>query len=202
MKAKKRKQNSKDNFFKKNYILSWEYIKKIKNYLLFIILIFLLGAVLALFYQPPVIVDAIKKFIEELLKETAGLNVWQMIIFILNNNLQSSFISMIAGVVLGIFPIFTALVNGYVLGFVAEKSAGLEGVSVLWRLFPHGIFELPAVFLALALGTKFGMFFLAKNKKKEFLYRLREGLRVFLFVVLPLLIIASIIEGVLMFVIG
>lgn len=203
---KKRKRvagrKNKDNFLKKNYSLSWHYIKESRNYILFIILVFLLAAILALFYQPPVIVEAIKKFIEELLKETSGLNTWQMIVFILNNNLQSSFVVMLAGILLGVFPFFTALANGYVLGFVAEKSVGADGISVLWRLFPHGIFELPAIFLALALGTKLGMFWFAENRKKEFLKRIYESLRVFLFVILPLLILAAIIEGLLIFVLG
>ncbi len=196
-----KKRYTKNNFLK-NYFLSWEHVKESKNYILFIILIFLLGAVLALFYQPQSIVEAIKKILEELLKETADLNARQMVIFILKNNLGVSFISMLLGVFFGIFPVFTALANGYVLGFVAEKSVEIEGISILWLLFPHGIFELPAVFLSLAFGARLGMFFLAKNKKKEFLKRLVESLRVFLFIILPLLIIAAVIEGVLIKALG
>ncbi len=199
---KRRKAYGSNNFLRKHYSLSWKYVKECRNNIFFIILIFLLGAVLALFYQPPVIAEYIRKFVEELLKETSGLNAWQMMVFILNNNLQSSFFTLIAGAVLGIFPVLTALLNGYVLGFVAEKSAEAGGIYILWRLFPHGIFELPAVFIALGLGTKLGMFILAKNKKKEFFKRLGESLRVFLFVVLPLLIIAAIIEGILISVLG
>ncbi len=196
------KERKKQRFFRKNYYLSWKYAKESKNYILFVILVFLLGSVSALFYQPQVFIDLIKQFVEDLLKETSGLNVWQMIIYIFNNNLKASFFAMLAGIIFGIFPLFTALVNGYVLGFVAEKSVGAEGISVLWKLVPHGIFELPAVFLSLALGIKLGMFFKEKNIKKEFFKRLYESLRVFLFIILPLLIIAAIIEGVLMFVLG
>ena len=144
-------------------------------------------------------VDWIREFVKELLEETSGLNMWQMIVFILNNNLKSSFIAMLLGIFLGIFSVLTAFANGYVLGFIAEKSVKVEGFSVLLRLLPHGIFELPAVVLALALGTKLGFFWLARNKKKEFLKRLEQSLRVFLFIILPLLIIASIIEGILIF---
>lgn len=278
-------KKKKENFLQKHYSLSWEYIKESRGCIIFIIIIFLTGFIIALNYQPPEIVELIKKFVEGLLEEVSGLNLWQLIVYILNNNLKSSFFAMVFGIFFGIFPVFTTLLNGYVLGFVAEKSVQVEGVSILWRLFPHGIFEFPAVILALALGIKLGMFvFSAKEKSraflafivslscfiffsgivisfalkmssifldveyiyfsstnltnnpllelfllasllvilifstlvgmtilstedhkivsKEFLKRLENSLRVFLFVVLPLLIIAAIIEGVLIFVVG
>lgn len=198
----KRAKRQKNNFLRKHYSLSWQYIKECRNYIWFILLVFLLASLIALFYQPPEIVELIKEFIEDLLERTEGLGMWQMIVFIFNNNLKSSFLAMLLGVFLGLFPIFTAFANGYVLGFIAEKSVQIEGLSVLLRLFPHGIFELPAVILALALGTKFGMFVFSENRKREFLKRLENSLRVFLFVILPLLIIAAIIEGILIFVLG
>jgi len=190
------------SFLRKNYSLSWQYIKGSKNFILFIVLLFLLGFILAIFYQPAEIVELIKDFIEELLQRTEGLNTRQMIIFILNNNFKNSFIAMLLGIFLGIFPVFTALANGYVLGFVAEKSVQIEGISVLWRLLPHGIFELPAVVLALGLGVRLGAFWFQREKKKEFLSRLENSLRVFLFIILPLLVIAAIIEGILIFALG
>ncbi|HJX50295.1 MAG TPA: stage II sporulation protein M, partial [Candidatus Nanoarchaeia archaeon] len=70
---------------------------------------------------------------------------------------------------------------------------------VLLRLLPHGIFEFPAIILALATGIRLGLFWFSDNKKKEFVKRVEGSLRVFLFVILPLLIIAAIIEGFLIF---
>ena len=70
---------------------------------------------------------------------------------------------------------------------------------VLWRIFPHGIFELPAVFISLGLGLKLGTFIFQRNKLKAFAEFFWNSLRVFLFIVLPLLIIAAIIEGSLIF---
>jgi len=201
-KDKNKVKRQKDGFFKRHYSLSWKYIKECRSYILFIVLVFLFAFLIALYYQPLFIVDWIKEFVKELLEETSDLNMWQMIVFILNNNLRSSFIAMLLGIFLGIFPVVTALANGYVLGFIVEKTVEIEGFSILWRLLPHGIFEIPAVFLALALGTKLGFFWLAKDKKKEFFRRLEQSLRVFLFIILPLLIIAAIIEGILIFALG
>ena len=202
IKTKKSEKRKQEDFWQKNYSLSWHYILECKNYILFILLLFLFSFYIALFYQPPEIVEIIRKFVEELLRKTQGLNTWQMIIFILDNNLKSSFFAMLLGIFLGIFPVATTFVNGYILGFIAEKAMKIEGSFILWRLFPHGIFELPAVVLALALGTKLGMFIFSKEKKKEFLRRLENSLRVFLFVILPLLIIAAIIEGILVGMLG
>ena len=196
-KKEKTKKVSK-NFCKENYSLSWKYIKESKNYILFIIGVFLVSALIAVFYQPPEVVKMIQEFIQQLVNKTENLNSWQMIFFIFNNNFQSSFFSMILGLFLGVFPFLAAFSNGYVLGFVSEKVVVAEGISSLWRLMPHGIFEFPAIILSLALGVKFGMFlFSKKSKKEEFIRRLRNSLRVFLFVVLPLLIVAAIIEGIL-----
>lgn len=178
---------------------SWQYIKESRNFILLTVILFLSASIVALYYQPQFLVDAIKKFIEELLARTANLSVWEMTIFIFSNNLKSSFFGMIFGLFFGIFPVFTSLANGYILGFIAEKTAAASGLSILWRIFPHGVFELPALFLSLGLGMKLGFFMLARNKKREFLRRLEGSLRVFLFVILPLLVIAAIIEGVMIF---
>jgi len=39
-----------------------------------------------------------------------------------------------------------------------------DGFLSLWRLLPHGIFELPAVFISLGMGLKIGMFIFQKKK--------------------------------------
>lgn len=198
---KKRKQGKRENknFFAKHYSLSWDYIKECKNYILLIILIFVFGAVVSFFValtgKPEILINEIVKTLEDLIDKSKGLDLWEMIIYILNNNLETSFLALIFGILLGIFPIFITLVNGFILGFVSFFAVYAEGAGVLWKLVPHGIFEIPAVFLSLALGLKFGMFWFVKGKRKEFLRRFENSLRVFLFVVLPLLIIAAIIEG-------
>ena len=78
-----------------------------------------------------------------------------------------------------------------------HKAVSLEGILTLWKLFPHGIFEIPAVIISLGLGLRLGitlMFKTKKFKKESF-----SSLLVFLLVVTPLLIIAAIIEGFLVF---
>ncbi len=195
-----KKKIQKQGFFKENYSLSWKYIKESSVYILLVILLLFFGFFTALIYQPPQIVEAIKVFMESILRDTANFNVFEMMIYILDNNLKNSFFALSFGIIFGILPVFTALSNGYVLGFVSEKSVLVAGPLILLRLFPHGIFEFPAIILAMAMGVRLGLFWFSKDKKKEFVKRVEGSLRVFLFVVLPLLVIAAIIEGALIFV--
>jgi stage II sporulation protein M len=169
MKEANWKIRKEETFFKKNYSLSWQYLKESSNYTLVIISLLLLGAFIGLFYQPQGLIDTMRNFIKDVLDQTSGLNTWQMIIYILDNNLRSSFFALFFGIFLGIIPVFTALANGYILGFIAEKSVSAEGPLVLLRLVPHGIFEFPAIIIALALGIKLSHFyFITKEKSKAF----------------------------------
>lgn len=191
-----------ESFFRKNYSLSWNYIKESKSYIIAISLIFVFGILISLVYQPTAIVDLIRSFFGKVINETEGLGLLELIIYILNNNLKSSFFAMILGIAFGIFPILSALMNSYVLGFVSEKSVLAGGPSVLLRLVPHGIFEFPAIIISMAFGVKLGFSWFGKDKRKTFLSRFEDSLRTFLFIILPLLIIAAIIEGALIFVLA
>ena len=191
-----RKQKNKSGFLRKNYGETWDYIKESRNFIYSIIAIFVLFTVFGFVLPVPAELEArIMDFIEQLLKQTEGLSQGELIRFIFWNNIQSSFVGMLFGVVLGIFPVISALVNGYLLGFVASRAADGSGLFVLWRLFPHGIFELPALFISLGLGLRLGTFIFERDKLKTLKRYLLKSAKTFLFVVIPLLIIAAIIEG-------
>jgi len=218
-----RKIKTKSNFFKRGFQESWNYMKESRNFIYSIIFIFLLFALIGFFIPAPAILEQkILEFIEDLLRKTQGMSSSDLIAFIFFNNLQSSFLGMVFGIFFGIFSVLTTLANGYVLGFVAAKTVESSGISVLWRLLPHGIFELPALFISLGLGLKLGSFVFRKTvnilkflmplrlKIKDFKFKDHESLtiylvksiKVFLFIIIPLLIIAAIIEGSLIFLLG
>ncbi len=182
------------------YKKSWNFLKESKNFIYSIIGVFFVFSLIGFFITPPTEVsEQILKFIEELLQKTQGMGNLELISFIFLNNVQSSFFGMIFGIFLGIFPLIAAIANGYLLGFVSSLVVNSEGVFVLWRLFPHGIFELPAIFISLGLGLKIGTFIFQKKKIESLKKYFLNSLKVFLFIVLPLLIIAAIIEGTLIF---
>jgi len=188
----------KKEFLKKQYKESFNYIRECKKPIFYIILIFLLFGLIGFFLPvPQALTSEILKYIQELLKQTEDFGFGDMFSFIFLNNLKASFLGMILGVLFGVFPVFNALGNGYLLGFIASKTALENGILSLWRVLPHGIFELPAVFIVLGLGLKMGTFFLADYKLRFLKENLRNSFRVFVLIILPLLLIAAVIESLL-----
>ena len=204
MKRKKSGWDKLNDFIYGNFEQSLEYIKESKNYIWFSLILFFLASFIGYFF-PVFFSEQILEMIRELIDKTEGLDGIELIRFIFLNNTQSSFFALFLGVFFGIIPFFILIVNGYVLGFVANIVVGEEGLFVLWKLLPHGIFEIPAVLISIGLGLRLGMFLLfyhGKGKWKEFKSWLNDSLRVFVFVVVPLLVIAAIIEGLLIYALG
>ena len=199
MKRKKRKEKKNFNILNE-YRESWKYIKESKKFIYLVAGIFLLFLLIGFFIPTPeFLYDEIMKFLRELLTETQNMSQLDLIGFIISNNVQSTFLSIILGMFLGIFPLASTVANGYMLGFVSSISINNSGLLSLFRILPHGIFEIPAIFISLGLGLKTGMFIFHKDKIKTFRNYFCNSLRVFLLIVVPLLILAGIIEGTLMF---
>lgn len=172
------------------------YLQESKKFVYTIIGIFLLFLLIGFFIPAPeYIYNQIIKFIQEILAQTEGMTQFEMITFIISNNLRSTFFGIIFGFILGVFPLVSALANGYLLGFVSAATVNSGGFLTLGKLFLYGIFELPAVFISLGLGLKLGTFIFQKKKLAFFRNNLINSLKVFLLIVIPLLLIAGIIEG-------
>ncbi len=191
-----KKSKKDDCFIFRNFNLSLKYLNEIKNYVWFSLAVFLVFGLIG-FLFPVFFEEQILNLIKELIEKTEGLGLIGLIRFIFLNNLKSSFFAMGLGIFFGVLPLLILIVNGYVLGFVASKTVAIEGISILWRLLPHGIFEIPAIMISAGLGLKLGTFLFVKHKKGDFKQWLLNSLRVFLFIVVPLLIVAGIIEGLL-----
>ncbi len=197
------KKNKKEFNLKEEYEKSWNYLKDSRNFIYLIVAVFFIFVLIGFFIPAPdALAKQILEFIEELLEKTQGMSQWGLVKFIFFNNLQSSFYGMIFGVLLGIFPMIATIANGYVLGFVASMSVESGGFLILWKILPDGNFELPVIFISLGLGLKFGTFISQKRKLESFKEFFWNSLRVFLLIVIPLLVIAGIIEGSLMFILG
>ena len=190
----------KKDFFRDNYVQSWNFIKESKNFIYAIVILFIFFFLIGFFIPAPSgIAEKILDFIKELLQKTQGMSQGELIQFIFFNNLQGSFFGLIFGILLGLFPLISVIANGYLLGFVASEVVKVEGALILWRLFPHGIFEIPALFISLGLGLRLGTFIFQKKKIESLKEYFWGSLRVFVFVVIPLLVVAAIIEGSLIF---
>lgn len=184
------------------FLMSWVFIKKSKNYILFVVVLLLIFGFIGYVFQPPALVEMLKKVIQDLLDKASDLNFVEMFWFIFKNNASVAVMSIVFGIVFAIFPVLTIISNGYMLGFVSSKAIESGGIFAIWKLFPHGIFELPAIIISLAFGIKLGLFWLSKNHKKALAFNIKDSARVFFFIILPLLLIAAVIETSLIFFLG
>ncbi|MBU0894133.1 MAG: stage II sporulation protein M [Nanoarchaeota archaeon] len=181
------------------FFKSKEFIKSSRIFIYIIVGVFVFFALFGFFVPvPEAIGEKILDFLKQILDQTKDMSYLELTKFIFFNNLQSSFF----GIIFGIFSIVLAILNGLLLGFVSSIGVNSEGFFILWRLFPHGIFELPAVFIALGLGLRLGLFVFSSKKRYFFKNNLFNSLRVFLFVILPLLGLAAFIESTLIFLVG
>jgi len=233
---KEREKNTKTNLLYRQFRQAIIDLKKIHHYFwiscfLFFFIAFL-GALL-----PPIFEQQIKELIIQLLEKTKNLNTIELIQFIIANNITSAFFGMMLGILLAVPPVIVIMTNGYLLGYVAKKSIEVESIFILWRLLPHGIFEIPAILISVALGIRLGFLcmynciitynkkikstplyllmvlsvlflplalivycyytFKDKKLKTQFYNNLIISLRIFFLIVIPLLVIAGIIEGLL-----
>jgi stage II sporulation protein M len=189
----KKRIRRKSNLWKE----SVRYILESKNYIILAGLLFVSGSLLGLVFASEL--GFMDETLKKLIEETENMNVFQLVFFIFQNNLTVAFLMILLGLFLGIFPIVNILANGAVLGFVFSKVENVNLVKAIFSLLPHGIFELPAIFISTGLGIKLGMFLFAKKRKEEFTKRFYGAMKVFFSIILPLLILAAIIEGLLIF---
>ena len=186
----------KSGFFVGNYRKCWKFFNESRWYIVFALglfaLTFLIGFVYPYFFRVEIF-----SFIKELMAIFEGKSIAEMVVLIFFNNFKASLFAIILGIGIGIFPLVTTIINGYLLGFVSREAVSQNGVFVLWQLLPHGIFELPAVIFSIGIGMKIGGEMFSGNVGKKLKYNFVEGLRFFVFIVFPLLFVAAIIEGVL-----
>ena len=131
------------------------YLSESKHYIFITIGIFILATIAGFVFEENL--SFLDILLKEIIEKTQGLNTPEMTFFILQNNLQSAFISAILGIFLGVFPLFSGIANGLILGYVLAKTFAIAGISSWWRILPHGIFELPAIFISFGIGIKWGI---------------------------------------------
>jgi stage II sporulation protein M len=181
-------------------------IKKNKKYIgvsaVIFFLSFVFGVLFSLLY--PILA---KESLNELVKAFSFLLDFKPIemgIFLFLNNSIKIFLFMFLGVIWALPTLFFLILNGWILGYVVGVSfpeLGLNGV--FYSVFLHGVFELSGLFLGSALGIIMGISVYKETRNKSFKvfpfsYDLKKlfvsSLRIFSFIILPLLFIAALIE--------
>jgi stage II sporulation protein M len=124
-----------------------------------------------------------------------------MMLGIFFNNATASVLAMISGLAAGLVPLVFVISNGMIIGIILEmiitKAGVAEGITLfLVGILPHGIFELPAVLISTAIGIKMGYKVIMSllSRKDLFTEDLKNGMLIFIFWILPILLIAAVIE--------
>lgn len=128
----------------------------------------------------------------ELDSSAPGLLSWQIFF----NNLKVCLILFLGGMTFGAFTLFVLISNGYVIGNISGVMLRSYDVSVFAAtIVPHGIFEMAAILMASALGLQMGrsLYLDAQGRDNAGTTCLWYGTR-FLLVVVPLLILAALVE--------
>lgn len=126
----------------------------------------------------------------------ASLPASAVLIFIFLNNAVKSFVILVLGFLLGIFPFYFIYINGQLIGLLLAVAAPAVGWNViLASLLPHGIWELSGVVIAGGYGVWLAIELLRSiAQKSSFKNSFKYAVRGFARKVLPLLFIAAIIE--------
>jgi stage II sporulation protein M len=178
-----------------------EYLKSLKPLIIFSIFVFLFS-ILAGYSLAKNSPDLAKSFFEQLKKAfepIAGGSPISQFFFIFFKNSFTIFITILFGVFFGIFPIFVLYANGDLLGTIFFVSRGEIPLTVFLKAtMPHGVIEIPVFILASAIGLDLGRLLILKlvfKKEENIKERFYLAFNFFVKILMPLLILAALIES-------
>ena len=177
------------------------YLKRLYPYLKTSLVIFGSGIVIGLMALShfPLLAQHFESSVVGFVKNFRGLSKLELAAAIFLNNTLKTVLAILLGSLFGIIPAVFLLGNGIALGVIFSLSAQTRGLWLsLLSIVPHGLLELPAVFLGTSIGLMVG-----SRVMKQFFRppettigsELVQGLRFFITVILPLLFIAALVEA-------
>ncbi len=117
---------------------------------------------------------------------------------IMTNNLSVSFATFALGITAGIGTVWMIVVNGMLIGVIGAATWQAGMALQLWSFVaPHGVLELPAIFIAGGAGLEIarGMLFPGLLPRRESLARTGGRAARLVLGIVPMLVVAGIIEG-------
>lgn len=117
---------------------------------------------------------------------------------IMTNNLAVAFATFAMGITGGLGTIYMMITNGVMIGVIGAATWKAGMALKLWSFVaPHGVLELPAIFIAGGAGLEIarGLLFPGLLPRKESLARAGGRAAQLLMGTIPLLVIAGVIEG-------
>ena len=168
-----------------------------RGYFLLATALFAASLALGLAVPPTAAADMIQR-LGEMLRPFASLRPIELFILIFVNNAGKALGAILLGVLLGLPPLLFIVFNGFTIGAVIAGLKGSLGYgAIIASLAPHGVFEIPMLLLATALGLSVGKESLNRlaGRKSQVKARLLHGLKVYMIWVLPGLLVAAAIEA-------
>ncbi len=177
--------------------------KEIKKIIIFMTILFILFLIISLIYntityQNNSDLKESKEIYDIYLKVRYKETFIGNFFYVLIHNIFSSFLQIITGIAFAIFPLFIIIAQGISNGNSIIYTYRMDGLFYSLLIVPHSIFEIPSMIISCSLGIKiFLSLFKSKNRIKDMIQEYKNSIIVFLFIIIPLLIIASIIESLL-----
>ena len=168
------------------------------------ILVFLAGAIFG--YMEYTNVLAYRQLYEQIFEQSVGrfieLEGTELAKGIFFNNIRASVLGLCSGILPFVFfPVFNIAGNGITTGAAIASvsiTTGRDASSlVLLGILPHGIFEITALVVAIALGITLCMNVtkaLLRKPHEQIAEVLDETARCYVLLVLPLILIAAVVE--------
>jgi stage II sporulation protein M len=176
----------------KVYQLSRDDLKGILPHILISVAVFLTGIAIGLIFP-----QRFASLFTEFSKSTSHLldrDFLALAGLIFIRNTLASAIAISFGIFLGLIPLAAAFINGALVGTVLSGVEATRKTAAVLMLLPHGIFELPALFISWGTGIWVGTNAFRKEKE-TFRERQKKVIRIFFLIILPLLLIAAVIES-------
>lgn len=170
---------------------------QIKTSLLFFAIGMVAGLMIVLRF--PQLTDQFGENIANFVKIFHGLPRFQLAAAIFFNNATKTLLAIVLGALFGVVPGIFLLANGLALGVVFTLATNTKGFWLtLLGILPHGIIELPAVFLGTSIGLLLGSHavkWVRRHPDAALIVELKRGLKFFCSIIAPLLLVAAVVEA-------
>jgi len=117
---------------------------------------------------------------------------------IMTNNLSVTFATVALGITGGLGTIWMMVLNGLLLGVIGAATLRAGMALQLWSFVaPHGVLELPAIFIAAGAGLEIarGLLFPGLLPRKDSLEQAGARASRLMLGTIPMLVVAGVIEG-------
>jgi len=178
----------------------WRYLAGIRPHLLISTVLFIASLVMGYgyaFLYPEKAYGLFETLQRMMSPKFTDLSALSMTYAIFRNNLIASFIVMSAGLGLGVLSVTGLMFNGIILGMVVYVVKS-KSILLLFSILPHGIIELPIFLISAAIGLRLGQEVLNKLRRKgepSIKKELKKGLIFYIRWIVPLLLLAALIEA-------